>query len=150
MVGLLAKRSISLLAENTPQANNNSSNAGKERGVVGSLVAAQSIGAIPVPAWANHGMLVKDSAVEQIENIATEDRRKGHYPPVLREATDSKGVRHERWEYTEEEAICYPCKGRDGNKGVRVRDHGPSKLSQSKYNRRDEQAPETGHVELLN
>lgn len=72
VLGLLAKRSmLSLLAENTPQANGNSSNTGKERHVVGGLVAAQPVRAIPVSVGANHGMLVEDSPVEQIENIAT-------------------------------------------------------------------------------
>lgn len=116
MHSLLAKRSLeALLLDDTPQTNNDSSNSGEERGVICGLVAAQSIRAIPVAAWANDGVLVKDAAVEQIEDVATDDRRKSHHSPVLREAADSEDVGDKRWENSEEESICYACKCGDGN-----------------------------------
>lgn len=62
-----------LLTHNTPQTNHNSSKTGEKRDIICSLVAAQSIGAVPLAVWTDNGVLVVNAAVEQVEDIAAQD-----------------------------------------------------------------------------
>lgn len=145
---LLANRPMQpLLMHNAPQANNDASDAREKRDVVCSLVAAESVLALAVPVRANHGVFVVEFAVEQVIDIAADDRRKGHYTPVLRKTADSKCMGDQRREDAEEKAVCNSRKPRDNNQLVGMRDCGPGKLSQREHNRRGKQAPETRQVE---
>ena len=81
-----------LLAHNTPETHCDSGNTGEERRVIGSLVTAQSIGAVPFAVWTDNRMLVEDAAIKQVKNITAQDRGKDHKAPVLGKATNAECV----------------------------------------------------------
>lgn len=107
MFDLLVHRAVNpSLVEDAPQTDDHTGHTGQERRVVRRLVASQTIWAVTVSVGLDNRVAVVDAAVEQIEDVATEHRRKRHDPPVLGETTDAKGVGDQRREDAEKEAIC--------------------------------------------
>jgi len=90
-----------LLTENAPEANTDTSEAGEKGQIVGGAVAGQSVGALTVAIFTNHGMAVVDGAVDKIEDIPAENRGQGHHTPVLGKTADAKRVCGQRREDTE-------------------------------------------------
>lgn len=50
-------------------------------------------------------MLVIDMAIDQIEDVTEEDRRKGHGTPILTEASYAEGLNDECWVNAKQEAV---------------------------------------------
>ena len=92
MLQFLLRAMDLLLAHNTPETHCDSGNTGEKRRVVGGLVTAQSIGAVPFAVRADNRMLVVDAAIKQIKNITAQDRGKDHKAPVLRKTTNAECV----------------------------------------------------------
>lgn len=151
MLNLLAKfRTVeTLLAHDTPKADDDSRKARDEGSVVGGLVAAKAVGTIAVTVVAHHGVSVEDAAIEQIENISTEDGSERHDAPVLRESADPEGVRDKRREDAEQETVGDAGESGDHYKLMGIRYRRPGKLRHGEHDGRDEQAPESGHVQFL-
>lgn len=94
------------LRPDTPETDSHASYPGEEGHVERDLVALQSVAAVPLPARRHHRVVIVDGAVEEVEDVAADDGRKGHDAPVLRQAADAEGVRDQGREDAEEEAIC--------------------------------------------
>jgi len=61
-------------------------------------------------------------AVEKVEDVGRNDRRKSHEAPVLTQSMDAKGFGDEGGEDAEEETIPHAGEARDKAKKVRVSD----------------------------
>lgn len=107
MLDFLVHRAVDAsLVEDTPQTDDHTGHTGQERRVVRRLVASQTIWAVAVSVGLDNRVAVVDTAVEQIEDVATEHGRKRHDTPVLGEATDAESVGDQRREDAEKEAVC--------------------------------------------
>lgn len=71
---------------NTIQGNSNSSQSAEECQRVGSTVTLQAFGAVSLTIFADDAVMVVDSAVEEVEDVSTENGGKSHYTPVLAQA----------------------------------------------------------------
>lgn len=138
-----------LLLPDTPQADEQAREARKKSHVVRGLVALQAVGAVALAFGRDDRVVVVDGAVEQVEDVAADDGRQGHDPPVLRQACDAERVRDQRGEHAEEEAIGQSCRGRYDDQVVRVRNRHAGQLRRGEDGRRDEQAPEARHLQFL-
>ena len=61
------------LAEDAPQADTDTSEAGEEGQIIRGAVAGQPVGALAVAIFADHRVTVVDGAVEEVEDISTEN-----------------------------------------------------------------------------
>lgn len=138
-----------LLTEDAPEADADTSEAGEEGQVVGGAVASQSVGALTVAIFADHGVAVVDSAVEEVEDVSAENRGQGHHTPVLGKTADAESLCNQRWEDAEQEAVRDAREAGDDNQRVRVGNGGSAELSKSEDQGGDEETPSAGHVELL-
>lgn len=94
-----------LLLPDTPQTDEQARQAREKSHIVRGAVAAQALGAVALALGRDDRVVVVDGAVEQVEDVAADDGREGHDPPVLRQACDAERVRDQRREYPEEEAV---------------------------------------------
>lgn len=92
MLQFLVRAMNLLLAHDTPQTHRDPGNTGEKRRVVGGLVTAQSIGAVPLAVWADNRMFVVDAAIKQIKDITAQNRGEDHDAPVLGKTTDAECV----------------------------------------------------------
>lgn len=95
-----------LLADDTPQANSNTSKTGEKGEVIGRPVTSQAVRTLAVTVLTNNGVAVVDSTVQKVEDVATEDWGQSHDAPVLGEAINAKGVCGQGWEDPEQETVC--------------------------------------------
>jgi len=137
------------LMPNAPQRNKGTSDSRTKRYPIHTLITSQSLPAITLTVRQNHGMAIVNDPVEHIEDIPADDRRQTHTSPILGEASDAESVSHERWVDAVQDAVCQAGENRDDDELARVRDLGPSHLGYAEHDRRDEEAPEPGYVELL-
>lgn len=132
-----------------PESDSDSGNAGEEGRVVCGLVATQTFTAVPLTIGSDYRMTVVDAAVEEVEDVAAENRSKRHNAPVLGEAINAKGMCDEGWIDPEEEAVRQSCSPGDENQLMGFGDRRASKLGHCEQDSGEEKAPEAGHVQLL-
>ena len=87
-------------------------------------------------------------AIDQIENVTEDNRRKRHAAPVLTEAIHAEGLGNESWVNAEEEAIGEASQTRQEAKSVRIINLGPTDLGEKKNCAGYEEAPKTAHSQL--
>lgn len=63
-----------LFAEDAPEADADTSEAGEEGQIVGGAVAGQSVRALPVAVVADHGVAVVYDAIQEVEDVSAENR----------------------------------------------------------------------------
>lgn len=83
---------------NTPQADHEARHASNSRHKIRGTVALQTIRTLPDAAILDNGMLVVNRAIEEIEDVATNNWGEGHRAPVLREAMNAESFGNEGWE----------------------------------------------------
>lgn len=81
------------LADDAPQADTDTSEAGEEGQIIRGAVAGQPVGALAVAIFADHRVTVVDGAVEEVEDISTENWSEGHHTPVLGETANAESLR---------------------------------------------------------
>lgn len=107
MVTLLAQSIMNaLLADDTPQANGNTGETGEESEVIGRTVASQTVRAFAVAVFSPDRVSVVNSTIYKVEDVAAKHRGQSHEAPVLRKAANTKGMRGQGWENTEQETVC--------------------------------------------
>lgn len=106
MAALLVHRVVdAILAEDAPQADADTGEAGEEGQIVGGAVAGQSVGALAVTILADNRVVVVYGSVEEVEDVSTENRGQCHHTPVLGKTSNAEGLRGQRRENTKQEAV---------------------------------------------
>ena len=127
-----------LLSEDAPEADADTSDAGEEGQIIGGAVAIQSVGALTVAIFADHGVAVVDGTVEEVEYVSAENRGQGHHTPVLGKTADAESLCNQRREDAEQEAVRDSREAGDDDQRVRVGNGGPAELSEGEDQGGDE------------
>lgn len=93
------------LLPDTPKSDSDSGKAREEGRVVCGFVAAQTFAAVALAIGRDNRVAVINGTIEEVEDVAAENRSKRHDPPVLSEAIDTEGMCDEGWIDAEEEAV---------------------------------------------
>lgn len=91
-----------------PQRQHKADRAGSHGNHVRGAVTLQPLRARALTVRADDAMLIENDAIEQVEDVAREDRRHGHEAPVLRQAVNAKALSYDGREHAEQEAVPEP------------------------------------------
>lgn len=94
-------------------------------------------------------MLVKNDTVEQIENVAGNDRGHRHETPILRQAVNAEAFGHNGRKYPKEKAVSESGQAGDEAKEVWVDDAEGADLGDEKDGTGDDQAPDSARMEYF-
>ena len=89
----------------TPQTHSHPGQTGRHSDKIRVPITIDTIFTISSPVWQYNRMLVIDVSVDEIEDVAENNRRQRHAAPILAEAADTEGFGDEGGVHAEEEAI---------------------------------------------
>lgn len=119
---------LKLLVPNHPQRHADARHARHEGNAVRGAVALQAVVAAALAAGLDDAVVVKDGAVEQIEDVGRDDGGERHEAPVLAQAADAKRLGDDGGEDTKEEAVRQTGEPRHQEEEVGVGDVEGAKL----------------------
>lgn len=137
------------LVPDDPERDDQAEPAGGEGDDVGGTVAGEPVGAGADAVVVDDGVGVEDGAVEEVEDVARDDRRQGHEAPVLAEAVDAERLGDDGRVHAEQEAVAEAAEPGHEAQQVRVRHVECEHLRQREDARRHHQAPNAAGVQHL-
>lgn len=135
---------------NTPKTHGDAQQTGEQSDVVRSLVATKSLLAVAVTVGFHDGVRIVNSAVEQVVDIATDNRGPSEKAPVHRKAVWTESIDHNSWENAEGEAICKAAQAGHNPEIVWIFEAGRAKLVDCEDESRNDHAPKARVTEALN
>ncbi len=90
-------------------------------------------------------MSIVDMPIDEVEDVAENDRCQRHTTPILAQAMNAKSFGNESWVDAKEEAVGQACESRDKAKDMGVLDAGAADLGNEEDAAGDEEAPKARH-----
>ncbi len=148
--GLLGlSQPLKLLMSNNPQGNADASHARRKGDAVRGAVALEAVVAGALAAGLDDAVVVKDGAVEQVEDVGRDDGCERHEAPILAQAADAKRLGDNRGEDAKEEAVGQAGEARHEEEEVWVGDVDGADLGYGEDEAGHHEAPDAGCAELL-
>lgn len=142
-------RSLLIVMPYAPHTHPHPNNTRHRSDQIRTPIALQPLPAIPHSIPPDDTMSVVDPPIHQIENIPKRNRRERHSAPILTQPSDTKRLHHQRGVHPEQKSVRHPSETRDEPERIWRGDSEAAQLREEEEQRGDEEAPEAGHVEVL-